>query len=185
MKPRFVMLTAALLALAGAREAQAFERQHHLGFGGGFSLLKAENTSLAPGGGGAIHYSYGLSDSLNLLVEGGTSVLSIPAPEGFAGASGSRTLLLSSLGAGIGYSFDVVQWVPYVGILGSGYLAYGPASDGAVGAAGVQAALGIDYQVSRSFSVGLALRQHVLLSKITTYPSYTTAFLRAEYVWGW
>ncbi|WP_394843461.1 hypothetical protein LZC95_41240 [Pendulispora brunnea] len=185
MKPRIAMVAAAVVALAGAREAHAFERQHHLGFGGGFSLLKAENTSLAPGGGGALHYSYGLKDNLNLLVEGGTSVLSIPATEGFAGASGSRTLLLSHAAAGIGYSFDVVQWVPYVGLLGGGYLVHGPASDGVVGAAGAQAALGIDYQVSRSFSVGLALRQHFLLSKISTYPSYTTAFLRAEYVWGW
>jgi len=171
------------------REARAFERQHHLGLSGGLSLLKAENASLAPGGGGAIHYTYGLSDSLNLLAEGGTSVLGISpnvhSGPGSQGASDSRTLFVSSAAIGLGYSFDVLQWVPYVGVLAGGYLVYGPATDGAVGAAGAQAALGVDYQISRSFAVGLALRQHFMLTKITTFPSYTTAFLRAEYIWGW
>ena len=30
----------------------------------------------------------------------------------------------------------------------------------------------------------IAGRQHMLLTKLSTYPSYTTAVLRLEYMWG-
>ena len=171
----------AMTMLAG-RDARAFERQQHVGFGGGLSLLKANDASLAVGGGGAFHYAYGLSDSLNLVGEAGTSLVSVSADRD---GSGSHSLFATSAAVGVTYSFDVIQWVPYVGVLAGGYLLNGQALDHAIGAAGAQVALGIDYQVSRSFAVGLALRQHFILTKISDFPSYTTAFLRAEYVWGW
>ena len=51
--------------------------------------------------------------------------------------------------------------------------------------AGAQLALGLDYHIDRTWAVGVAVRQHMLLGDITTYPTYTTVFARAEYVWGW
>ncbi|WP_394826144.1 hypothetical protein [Pendulispora albinea] len=178
---------AAMAAIASSsREAHAFERQQHIGLGGGLALLKAKDMSLAAGGGGSFHYAYGLTDSLNFVAEAGTSVVSLSyANPSAIMTKDSRSLFASHLGAGVTYSFDVIQWVPYVGVLASGYLLHGKALEDPVGAAGAQIALGIDYQVSRTVAVGLALRQHFILSKISDYPSYTTAFLRAEYVWGW
>ena len=168
-----------LVAFAG-REARAFESQQHFGFGGGLALLKPQDVSLSAGAGGGFHYGYGINDSINFVAETQTSWIGISRD-----GSDTRALFASSLGAGVTYGFDVVQWVPYVGVLGAGYLLYGKALDHPIGAAGVQLALGIDYQVSRSMAVGLAVRQHIIVTKLEDFPSYTTAFLRAEYMWGW
>ena len=94
-------------ALAGAalaaREAGAFERQQHIGLGGGLSLLKVEDASLAVGGGGGIHYAYGLTDSLNFVAEGGTSLVSVSrtVPALVTTGSESRTMFASYAGAGV------------------------------------------------------------------------------------
>jgi hypothetical protein len=34
-------------------------------------------------------------------------------------------------------------------------------------------------------AVGAGVREHLMISKLSTYPTYTTIFLRAEYMWGW
>ena len=49
---------------------------------------------------------------------------------------------------------------------------------------GVELGAGLDYQLSRSWAVGVGIRQHMLLTKMSTYPSYTTGLLRLEYMWG-
>jgi hypothetical protein len=49
---------------------------------------------------------------------------------------------------------------------------------------GAEVALGLDYRVSPTFSIGVAARQH-FVTQTSTYPSFTQGFFRAEYVWGW
>ena len=83
------------------------------------------------------------------------------------------------------YVLDVLRWVPYGGaLLGAGALGGGNLDATQVLLDG-QIALGLDYAINRSWAVGGAFRQHFFLTKMDTYPSYTTLFLRAEYVWGW
>jgi hypothetical protein len=44
--------------------------------------------------------------------------------------------------------------------------------------------LGLDYELSCNWAIGLAAQQHVLVSKMSTYPSYTNFMLRLDYRWG-
>jgi outer membrane protein W len=49
---------------------------------------------------------------------------------------------------------------------------------------GAAIALGLDYRISRDWAVGVSARQHAFLD-LSTYPSYTQAFARVQYTWGW
>jgi hypothetical protein len=171
--------------LASARPSHAFERQHHLGVEGGFGILKvADKDTLDLGGGGQVHYAYGISDAFNFLVEGGYFQVALEEASGQK-IPANRPTGVSNLGVGIAYVLDVVRWVPYGGVLADGYLFTGGNLEKPRFAAGLALALGLDYQISRNFAVGFAFRQHFALSAITDYPSYSQFFLRAEYVWGW
>jgi hypothetical protein len=50
---------------------------------------------------------------------------------------------------------------------------------------GATLAAGLDYQVTRAFTAGLAVRQHFPFSNMDDYPSFTQIMARAELVWGW
>jgi hypothetical protein len=168
--------------------AQAYEHQHQFGIDGGVALLSINQTpGLPAGGGGGLHYAYGLTDAFNLLVEGAFSgVVLQPLAMGTA-PQNNRATMIENVGVGIGYVLDVVRWVPYVGVLGSAFSLHGGSVDDVRFAGGVTIAAGIDYQLSggpRHFALGLAVRQHFMLSDLGDYPSYTQIFLRAEYVWG-
>lgn len=180
-----VVVIAALGTMLGASEAQAFERQHHLGVEGGFGILKvADKDTLDLGAGPQVHYAYGNSDAFNFMVEAGYMQVAIEEAAG-AKITPNRPTGVTNLGVGIAYVLDVVRWVPYGGVLADGYVFTGGNLDKPRFAAGVALALGLDYQFSRNFAVGFAFRQHFALSAITDYPSYSQFFLRAEYVWGW
>ena len=181
-------LAALTLAIAGAlscRDASAVERQHHLGVGGGLAMLKIDDkTTMSVGGMGGLHYAYGLSDAFNLMVEGGYGIVAIGEAKG-AGIPPTRPASLGHLGVGAGYVLDMVQWVPYVGALATGYTMSGGSLEKTRVDFGVGLAAGLDYQFTRSFAVGAAVRQHFILSAMSTYPTYTEGLLRAEIAWGW
>lgn len=181
-------LAAACLALVTgvATPAAAFERQHHLGVDGGLTLLSAADApSLGVSGGGGVHYTYGFSDAFNVVAE--VSFTAIPWGTVLHGEKTPHTLpgTISTAGVGAVYVLDVLRWVPYGGaLLGAAALGGGNLDATQVLPDG-QIALGLDYAINRSWAVGGAFRQHFFLTKMDTYPSYTTLFLRAEYVWGW
>jgi|GEM_PF-360683 len=178
----------AVACAAGAsapRDARAIERQHHLGLSPSLSLLKVEDKStMSVGFGGGVHYAYGLTDQFNFMAEGNVSVVAANQQVDYPDAPRTRPAEVDHVSAGVGYVIDILQWVPYVGVLASGYRLSGGTIDGSQFAAGAALAVGVDYQLSRHWSVGLAARQHFLLTDLSTYPSYTTAQLRLEYMWG-
>jgi hypothetical protein len=169
-------------ALAWARPALAVERQQHLGASLGGTVMSTNGGGSPFGWNAGLHYTYGLWDAVNFVVEADASGFPLgtapknPAPEPGFVATG---------GVGLMYVFDVMRWVPYAGgIAGAGYLAGGWLTSPLV-TPDVQLAVGLDYQVSRSFTVGGAYRQHFFLSQMNTYPEFTSLGLRVEYVWGW
>jgi len=184
---RAVLAWAVPALLLGAEgSAAAFERQHHLGVDGGLSMLDvADKSSLDVGAGIGVHYAYGLSDAFNLVVEGTSSLVALKEHLDDPTTPHTRPTTVSSLGVGVVYVFDVLRWVPYAGVLGSSYLLGGGTLDKATLILGAQLAVGLDYQITRSVAVGVAGRQHLLLTDLSTYPTYTTIFARVEYVWGW
>ncbi len=45
-------------------------------------------------------------------------------------------------------------------------------------------AFGFDYRFDRTWAAGVAVRQYFFTDP-GTYPSYTQAFARVQYLWGW
>ncbi|HEX7667621.1 MAG TPA: outer membrane beta-barrel protein [Polyangiaceae bacterium] len=188
MKNRSFVVAASFvlaLVLASAKDARAVEHQHHLGLDGGLSMLKIDDKdSLSVGGGVGAHYAYGLTDQFNLMVEGATNVVALGEFVG-PGFSTKHPSGVDSLGVGLGYVLDITRVVPYGGLLLTGFDLRGGSLPNPLFVGGGTVALGVDYQFTRSFAAGVALRQHFLLTQISSYPSYTNAFLRIEYTWGW
>ncbi len=174
-----VALFAGLAAVMAARDAAAVEREHGISLGAGASILDVSDKGSASAGvGGALAYSYGLSDAFNFLAEASWSVVALNE------TVQNAPTMVSTLNAGAAYVFDVIRWVPYIGLL----LGTSVMSGGGVGdlkfVPDATVALGFDYRFDRTWSAGFAVRQYVFTDP-GTYPSYTQAFARVGYVWGW
>lgn len=166
------------LALATSSVAGAVERQWHAGGSLGYSLL-GTSTDAWSGFGGALHLTYGLNDTFNAMAQ--VELTRQP--------SGHVTLASGSLG--VGYVLDVLRWVPYVGGMVGGYDLWttsgpcGPtlAASCHEGRLGLSIPAGLDYQINRSFALGVQVRYHLLL--LGDPPAHVlTTFARAEYIWG-
>jgi hypothetical protein len=178
MRAGWFLIGGLACALPFPREAGAVERQQHLG-------VSAGGTEMSLSGAGpnlGLHYTYGLWDAVNLVVEADASAFVLGnAPKVRPPAPG----LVATGGVGLMYVFDVLRWIPYAGgIIGAGYLGGGWLSSPLV-TPDAQLAVGLDYQLSRTWTIGAAYRQHFLLTQMNTYPELTSVGLRFEYVWGW
>jgi hypothetical protein len=170
--------------LALAQPAGAVERENHVGIdAGGAMLVMSDKTDV--GGGVGAHWAYGLSDAFNLMLEAAWSPVALGEKAGGASAPRTRPSSLTDVGVGLGYVLDVLQWVPYGGVLLGGYALTGGTLDGAKILPGVAIGVGLDYRLGRSWAVGVAARQHMLFTEMATYPSFTQLFARFEYTWGW
>jgi hypothetical protein len=161
------------------------EREHHLGVDLGGSMLVVSDKS-SPDVGPAIgaHYTYGLNDAFNLMVEGSWSLLALNEDVDSKSTPRTRPVWGANADVGIAYVFDVLQWVPYAGLLAGGYTFGGGTIPGTKVLAGAAFALGLDYRFSRSLCAGVSARQHMVTDP-NTYPSFTQLFAQVEYTWGW
>jgi hypothetical protein len=182
----FLVPIALVVALAASpREAQAIERQHHLGLDPSLSMLKVDDkSSLSTGVGLGVHYTYGLSVQFNFMAELNASIVAANQKQDMPESPHTRPAEVDHALVGIGYVIDVLRWVPYFGVLVGGYRLSGGTLDNALLVGGAAVQLGLDYQLSRHWAIGAAAQQHFLVTKMSTYPSYTTVMLRFEYMWG-
>jgi hypothetical protein len=158
----------AAIVPATVSPAEAFERQWHAGIDGGYASLFGDNTSAGFGGG--THLAYGLSDAFNALFELDVTRHPSAATTVWSGA------------AGVAYTLDVARAVPYGGLMAAGYELTGVVP---TTAPGFQIVLGLDYQLERSWALGVQLRMHTILAKDPVgTTTYATTFLRIEYLWG-
>lgn len=175
------------LALAcGAGDAHAIERQHHLGLGPALGVLEIQDKSTASAGfGGALHYAYGLTDQWNLTASASSVVVAADQKQDQPTSPRTRPATVDNLGVGAAYVIDILRWVPYLGVEAGAYRLAGGTVASSLFVPGASAGAGLDYQLNRDFAVGVAGRQHFILGKLSTYPSYTTVVLRFEYMWGY
>jgi hypothetical protein len=181
-----VALSLAAVTLAAAGDARAIERQHHVGLGPSIDVLSIDDkSSLDVGAGVGLHYTYGLSDQWNLMAEAGSAIVAADQQRDAPDTPATRPATVDRAAVGVGYVIDVLQWVPYVGLLAGGYRLAGGTIDGSLFLPGAELALGLDYQLSRRWAVGVGVRQHLFVTKMSTYPAFTTGLVRIEYMWGY
>lgn len=185
----FLLVAFGLAMCASPRAAEAVERQHHLGLDPSLAILKAEGAPVNTGGGIGAHYTYGISDQFNFMASANGSLLPTstiaadPAAPNAVIPATQPGRIINAL-AGVGYVIDVLRFVPYFGVLAGGYHLSGGELASGLFVFGAAAQLGIDYQLSRQWAIGVAGQQHFLLTRMSTYPSYTNVLLRFEYMWG-
>jgi hypothetical protein len=171
-------LAAGTGALLWPGHAGAYERQWQVGASFGYAALLGGTTS--NGFGGGLSLAYGLNDSFNLLVD----------LDATAHPSSQWTVV--SGGVGAAYVLDVLRWVPWAGAeVGPAALVSTDSKCGAsttepCGAFRINLAIpfGLDYQITRSFSVGAMGRFQVLLLGPSPWMTIG-AFARAQYIWGY
>lgn len=162
----------AAVILASPR-ASAYERQWHAGLDVGY--LGGWN-GVGHGFASGVNLGYGVKDWLDVV--GAVDVSYHP----------SSKVVIPTITGGVRFVFDVLQVVPHIGLL------VGFADQVAVGCgAGVSCNVprfdlalpfGVDYQVSRAFTIGASGRFQVLLANGSATPMLG-AFVRAQYTWGY
>lgn len=176
-----VSLASSLFAVAfcAACPALAYEDQWH--FGGGLGAASFANTDSGWAPAAGAHVAYDISDMFDGRVE------LLGSQHEFVDGQSTR---FYSVAAGLTYKVDVLEWVPYAGILGGIYAFDGPVWPEKLKQRelGVSVPLGLDYTFSRTFGVGVQLRYHGFLSdplsSLGSAPAFS-ALLRAEYRAGW
>jgi hypothetical protein len=158
--------------------ARAVEREHQIGLELGVPMLvvQTRSTSTLTGAGLGLHYTYGISDAINLVADGGSSLMPF-------GASALSTV--SNVDVGLAYVLDVLRWVPWGAVELGGYALTGNSVGGTQVLPGAAIALGLDYRFDRSWAAGIVLRQHLLFTDSSAFPSFTQGLLRVGYTWGW
>jgi hypothetical protein len=183
---RLLPAIAASALLFATSPASAIERQHHFGIDPAIGILDIKDKStLSVGAGAGMHYAYGLTDQLNITADASSVIVAADQKQDDPTSPRNRPANVHNLSAGVGYVIDVLRWVPYIGVQAGGYLLNGGTMADPLFIFGGSAQLGLDYQVTRQLAIGIGGRQHLLLTKLSTYPSYTTVVLRLEYMWGY
>ena len=184
MMRRLCLLSLLAIAIV-PRGAAALEHQSHLGLDPSLSILKVDDKStVSVGAGIGAHYTYGINDQFNIIGEFNFSRVANNQQQDAPDSPHTRPADVSHLSAGVGYVIDVLRFVPYIGVTIGPYLLSGGTLDKNLWLPAVSGMIGLDYQLNRSFAVGIAGEQHIFFSDMSTYPSYTNVTLKAEYMWG-
>lgn len=137
------------------------------------------------GFGGAAHYTYGLTDQFNLAIEASSVVVAADQKQDLPSSPHTRPAMVHTGAAGVSYVLDILRWVPYAQVQGGVCMLTGGTLDRALVLPAVSLGLGLDYQFTRQMAVGIAAREHLMVSKLDTYTSYTTVLARFELMWGY
>jgi hypothetical protein len=174
------------LVCFAARPTRAIERQHHIGIDPTVGALDIKDKStLSIGVGPGIHYAYGLTDQFNITADASAVVVAANQEQDDPTSPRNRPATVTNASAGVGYVIDILRWVPYLGVQAGGYMLTGGTLPDPLFVFGGSAQIGLDYQLSREMAIGISGRQHFLLTKLATYPSYSTFGIRLEYMWGY
>jgi hypothetical protein len=178
-------LSAACLVLSAP--ARAVEREHAIGVdAGGAILMVSDKSSADVGGSVGLHYTYGLSDAFNLVADAGWSLVALNETlTDPTTTPRTRPTNVTNVNAGVAYVLDVLQWVPWGAVEAGGYALQGGTIDGVKLLPGVAIAIGLDYRLNRSWSIGVTGRENLLFTEMSTYPSFLQGLVRFSYVWGW
>lgn len=180
MKRAVALALAGALASSVALPARALPRDHQLALDVGLSVLRVEDKSTASTGlGVGLHYTYGLTDALNLDAMVMRSVVAA-SEAGGPQTPRTRPETVSHAAVGMTYVLDTLSWVPYGGLLLGGAALDGGTLAGTKLLPDLVLALGLDYRVPGTpLTFGAAWRQHIFMDEPSTYPSFMQIVARA------
>jgi Outer membrane protein beta-barrel domain len=182
----FLAAVCGLAASAYATAAHAVEHENAIGVDVGPTIFIVQDKSSPDiGGSFGFHYTYGISDAFNFVADAGWSLVALNETLTDPTTPRTRPTNITNANAGLAYVLDVLRWVPYGSIEFGGYALNGGTIGGTQVLPGFSLAVGLDYRISRMWAVGLELRQHMLFTDTSNYPSFSQALCRFEYVWGW
>jgi hypothetical protein len=163
-----VLVTAAAAVIFVASPARAANGELRAGASAGVALLYGK-----PGPAIGAFGAYGLGDVLDAIVE---------VRDSWHPANDGTNVFNASLG--LVAKFDVVQWVPYAGLLAGYYVFSGtPTTHGEHGSElGASAQLGADFLVTRQMAIGVDGRLDATLTSGFHLP-LVTVMLGAAYKW--
>lgn len=144
-----------------------------------------DKSTSSTGFGAALHYAYGLSDQWNLTVGGSWVLVAADQKQDQPTSPHTRPASVYQAGVGVSYVIDILRWVPWIGVEGGACVLTGGTLDRALVVPDLSAGLGVDYQLTRTIAIGVTGREHLMISKLDTYPTYLTAVLRLEVMWGY
>ena len=173
---------AAVLSAAGlmlAHPAQATEGQWHIGAGPGLGTFAGVDSGTGFGFG--VHGAYELSDMFNLQLE------LVASRHAFV--DDEATGLYGAM-AGMTYKLDVIEWVPYFGLMAGLFAFDGDVRPDPLAKTepAIIVPLGMEYSFSRRLAVGVELRYQGFLSAPMSSLSdapYFGLMTRVEYRLGW
>ena len=180
MSLRALVLAAVLAAGVAAPSARADKGLKRVGVQAGFAGLANEGSFAGFGGG--LTGAYGLTDAWTLRVDA-------TASSNQASDKGGRSLVLGQ-SIGVQYALDVIEIVPFFGAhVGAFELLGGGLSKREIKPA-ISLSFGVDWILSRTFTVGVDLRAHALPADFVGSPSnptpfYATTMAKCEFTWGW
>jgi len=162
---------AAVTLLSGAAEAQ--EKQ--LRVGGQFGYASATFIDQDPDGyGGGLFFSYGISDAFNLRLQ--LDVTNFSLLDG-------RYALLWNVSGGAEYVIDILDWVPYVGLM-AGAVDTLVESEPHNPLPVIEIPFGVGYRVLDNLTIGIEGRYRMFLAPNAASPSNNLfAFGTAAFVW--
>jgi opacity protein-like surface antigen len=170
-------LAVMVVLVAWAPEARAGEEELVVAPSVAYSVIRAGDSN-RHGGALYLDLEYGLSDSWALRGTGHWSGHYVGG--GYGGDNGENSgglLSAGGLGFGVLYTFDVLKVVPFASLT-AGAMALGGAGQELRWNAAISLGLGLDYLVSRSFSVGFEARYHLLVPDVTRFPFYLSVGIR-------
>jgi hypothetical protein len=171
------------VALLAPRTARALERGQGFGLDAGLAVLSVSGQSAEVGISYGLHYSIRLTDQFDFVSEVGGSIVDLD-PIVVPMSPTNRPAMIWNADAGVIYKLDIVQFVPYFGVLAGGYILNGGSLVSTEVQPGAELAVGADYLLSRRWAVGLAIREHFLFTDLGDFPSYLTVTGRLELTWG-
>ena len=166
-----------VLAVARSRRraGRAVEREHAIGVDVGRDDARRRRQEHRPTSAAAsgLHYTYGLTDAFNLVADAAWSLVALNEVVADSTTPHTRPTNLTNVDVGLAYVLDVLRWVPWGAAVG-GYALQGGTIDGVKVLPGAALAVGprlpLQPQLVASAST---VRQHMLFTEMSTYPSFT------------
>ncbi|MFC1654504.1 hypothetical protein ACFL2F_01755 [Myxococcota bacterium] len=157
---RYLIIPGLLLVLLtpGPSRAEMWDFKAGIGPVYGSKFSRAEQDGL----GFQAYCELGLSDVLSLTAGGGYT-------EHFIGEGSAYSL--TNLGVGLLYNIDVLVVVPFLS-LRMGWLYKSPDQGEVLSGLGVSVAIGFDYLVTETFTLGFAAEYHGMLTEMEAFPAY-------------